>query len=208
MSKCFKDLGVSSTGCFAHTIQLAVNDAILTQRLVTDTVATCRRIVGHYKIHTKLYIKPTDKKQYLHYNSCHPTHVKKAIPYSQALRYRRIIDDDEELKLNLHTLLNKFTNRGYPTEYVSTQINKVFTKTRTETLQYKSQTQKDEEFNKFVNNGPFLPFIVTYKKQYDTGKKNLHYIFNELWLEFISTTNENIKKCFINTCPKIIFKKG
>ena len=87
---------------------------------------------------------------------------KKAIPHSQALRYRRIIDDDDELKLNLHTLHNKFINRGYPTEYVSTQINKVFTKTQTETLQYKSQTQKDGEFNKFVNNGPFLPLIVSY----------------------------------------------
>ena len=160
------------------------------------------------KIHTKLYIKPTDKKQYLHYSSCHPTHVKKAIPYSQALRYRRIIDDDDELKLNLHTLLNKFVNRGYPTEHVNTQINKIFLKTRTETLQYKTQKQKEEEFNNFVNNGPFLPLIITYKKQYDTGNKRLYNIFNELWLEFINTTNENIKECFINTSPKIIFKKG
>jgi len=133
---------------------------------------------------------------------------KKAIPYSQALRYRRIIDDDDELKQNLHTLHNKFINRGYPTEYVNTQINKVFTKTRTETLQYKSQTQKNEEFNKFVNNGPFLPLIGTYKKQYDIGNKHLYNIFNELWLEFINTTNENIRECFINTSPKIILKKG
>ena len=49
------------------------------------------------KIHTKLYSKPTDNQQYLHFSSCHPAHVKKAIPYSQALRYRRIIDVDTEL---------------------------------------------------------------------------------------------------------------
>ena len=49
ITKCFTDLGLSSTGCFAHTVQLAVNEGILSQRYVTDIIATCRRIVGHFK---------------------------------------------------------------------------------------------------------------------------------------------------------------
>ena len=36
-------------------------------------------------IQTDLFVKPTDKHQYLHRDSCHPTHCKTAIPYSQAL---------------------------------------------------------------------------------------------------------------------------
>ena len=42
------------------------------------------------RIITDLYTKPTDTHQYLHRHSCHPGHCKAAIPYSQALRLRRI----------------------------------------------------------------------------------------------------------------------
>ena len=70
------------------------------------------------KIHTKLYTKPTDKKQYLHFSSCHPGHVKKAIPYSQALRYRRIIDVDAALESAIKVLENKFLSRDYDSTLV------------------------------------------------------------------------------------------
>ena len=38
-------------------------------------------------ISTDLYTKPTDTHQYLHMNSCHPNHVKKAIAFSQYFTY-------------------------------------------------------------------------------------------------------------------------
>ena len=43
---------------------------------------------------TDLFCKPTDTHQYLHKSSCHPRHTKKAIPYGQALRFRRIYSDE------------------------------------------------------------------------------------------------------------------
>ena len=54
--------------------------------------------IENNNIYTRLYRKPTDKKEYLHYSSNHPHHMKKAIIYSQALRYRRIIDYDAVLR--------------------------------------------------------------------------------------------------------------
>ena len=42
------------------------------------------------KIETSLYTKPTDTHLYLHYSSYHPAHQKNSIPYSQAIRLRRI----------------------------------------------------------------------------------------------------------------------
>ena len=45
------------------------------------------------KLHTSLYTKPTDSHLYLHYSSFHPKHQKQSLPYSQALRLRRICSD-------------------------------------------------------------------------------------------------------------------
>ena len=52
-------------------------------------------ILENGKIETDLYCKPTDKHQYLQHPSSHPYHTKKSIPYSLALRLRRICSKDE-----------------------------------------------------------------------------------------------------------------
>ena len=39
---------------------------------------------------TNLYCKPADGHQYLHFKSCHPSHTKSSIIFSQALIMRRI----------------------------------------------------------------------------------------------------------------------
>ena len=47
--KAMDRLGVASLGCFAHTLQLIVNEGLLSQRSVSDVLAICRKIVGHFK---------------------------------------------------------------------------------------------------------------------------------------------------------------
>ena len=39
---------------------------------------------------TRLYHKPTDNKQYLHYNSAHPWKQKRSVPYGLLIRCKRI----------------------------------------------------------------------------------------------------------------------
>ena len=39
--------------------------------------------IAQNKIFTTLHKKPTDRHSYLHYNSCHPVHIKNSIIYSQ-----------------------------------------------------------------------------------------------------------------------------
>ena len=41
-----------------------------------------------------LYVKPTDKHQYLHATSCHVSRCKKSIPLSQTLRLNRICSEN------------------------------------------------------------------------------------------------------------------
>ena len=48
---------VKHLGCFAHTLQLVINDAVLSQRTVVDMLALSRRIVGHFKHSTQAITK-------------------------------------------------------------------------------------------------------------------------------------------------------
>ena len=50
-------------------------------------------------IETDLFTKATDKHQHLLSSSCHPHHTKKAVPFSLALRLRRICSTDVKFKL-------------------------------------------------------------------------------------------------------------
>ena len=53
---------------------------------------------------TDLFVKPTDTYQFLDPTSCHPYHCKKGIPYSQALRLKRICSDDETFDISCNDL--------------------------------------------------------------------------------------------------------
>ena len=46
-------------------------------------------------VSTDVYQKPTDTHPYLNYNAAHTPHLKKSIPYSQALGLRRTCSSDE-----------------------------------------------------------------------------------------------------------------
>ena len=65
MERAMKDAGVNSFGCFAHSLQLVVHDGVLNQRAVSDLLAVCRRIVGHFKRSTKATDKLKDIQQSL-----------------------------------------------------------------------------------------------------------------------------------------------
>ena len=70
-------------------------------------------ITKENKLKTTIYNKPTDEKSYLHAKSYHPESTKKAIPYSQSLRLKRICSDDLDYDENNKILLNKLVEHGY-----------------------------------------------------------------------------------------------
>ena len=55
--KAMTEANLPSLGCFAHTLQLVVNDGLLSQRVVKDLLAICRSIVGHFKHSSVAYHK-------------------------------------------------------------------------------------------------------------------------------------------------------
>jgi len=73
MIKAMTEANLPSFGCFAHTLQLVVNDGILTQRGVKDLLAVCRSIVGHFKHSSVAYHKLAQIQE----NSDLPKHTLK-----------------------------------------------------------------------------------------------------------------------------------
>ena len=101
-------------------------------------------------ISTDLYTKPTDKHQHLLYSSCHPLHTKKAIPFSLALRLRRICSTDATFNTRAAQLTN-LLKRGYSRNFVTKQIRRAADIPRRLTLQTKD-----------VNKPKRIPFITTF----------------------------------------------
>ncbi|XP_060556022.1 uncharacterized protein LOC132716717 [Ruditapes philippinarum] len=76
------------------------------------------------KLSTTLYTKPTDAHMYLHYSSFHPRHQKASIPYSQAVRIRRICSTDEQFEICTKQLTENLIARGYPRKLIYEAIKK------------------------------------------------------------------------------------
>jgi len=97
--------------------------------------------IKNNRLLTKLYRKPTDRQSYLNNKSYHPNSTKRGIPYSQALRMKRICSEQDELKKNLDHLKLTLLSRGYAKDHIDTQFQKVMSTKREDTLKYKSKEQ-------------------------------------------------------------------
>lgn len=74
------------------------------------------------RLQTKLYRKPTDTRQYLHFRSSHVRHCKTAIPYSQAHRFRRICSNQADFDSNCRELKTALLNKKYPEKVIDDAI--------------------------------------------------------------------------------------
>lgn len=78
--------------------------------------------LGEEGISTEMYVKPTNPQQYLHFSSCHPRHVKRAIPRSLSIRSNRLCSRPGDRGKHSENLKNKLTQRGYPQNLVENRI--------------------------------------------------------------------------------------
>jgi hypothetical protein len=76
------------------------------------------------KMTTDLYSKPTDKHQYLSSSSCQPKHSFKSIPFSQAIRIKRICSTVETTKQRLGDLCHHLKRRGYNDKVIESGFSK------------------------------------------------------------------------------------
>ena len=156
-------------------------------------------------IHTTVYTKPTDKKQYLYFTSSHPKHTTQAIPYSQAIRYRRIIDNDVLLDSELSVLSSRFLNRGYPLELLSSTSARVKLMSRDSVLKYKDKVLKQLSLERFLKGKSFLPLIVPFHQAFAS---NLLNVVRTYWNVMLSTADDDVIDVFRDEFPQLVFKRG
>lgn len=75
-------------------------------------------------IMTDIFYKPTDTHQYLHFNSCHPRHTKRAIPYNLARKTCTIVNSETVKIQRLHQLKQFLMKRNYPEKIIDDAIEK------------------------------------------------------------------------------------
>ena len=83
-------------------------------------------------ISTDIFQKPTDTHPYPHWTSAHPPHLKKSIPYSQALRLRRICSSTGVLEQRILEYSNVFLACGYKRDGALSEMRSLVIDTRRE----------------------------------------------------------------------------
>ena len=116
----------------------------------------CDVIRYNNRLKTDVHQKPTDCHPYLDYTSAHPSHFKSSIPYSQALRLRRICKDNNVLKERIKQYTNYFVACGYKTSFVKKEMERVLEVRRKDTL-VKKEKNKDNRIPLVVTYHPDLP---------------------------------------------------
>ena len=116
----------------------------------------CDVIRYNNRLKTDVHQKPTDCHPYLDYTSAHPFHFKSSIPYSQALRLRRICKDNNVLKERIKQYTNYFVACGYKRSFVKKEMERVLEVRRKDTL-VKKEKNKDNRIPLVVTYHPDLP---------------------------------------------------
>ena len=109
-------------------------------------------------ISTDIYSKPTDSHLYLPYNSSHPDHCKKAIPYGVALRIRRNCSTTPLLWSAVVNTKATSKQQNYNGNLVDKQFEKAMQLERSDVLKPKTKTKK-KPFPLVVDYNPRLPNI-------------------------------------------------
>ena len=91
------------------------------------------------RIESTIFYKPTDGHAYLKYDSEHPVGLKKSIPYSQFLRLKRIISEEDTFLEKAEEMSAFLINRDYPRKVVRDALRKANNISREEALTPKTK---------------------------------------------------------------------
>ena len=146
-SRSFLQLKFLAVSCNIHPTIKFTSSHSLTNVPFLDVMVS----LHNDTIQTDLYTKPTDKHQHLLSSSCHPQHTKTSIPFSLALRIRRICSTNATFQFRINELKTYLLARGYRNTFLDSQFLRAYNISRTGAL----QTNRHDSINR-------IPFVVTY----------------------------------------------
>ena len=142
------------------------------------------------KLETKLYRKESDRQAYLHRKSEHPESLKRSIPFSQALRLRRICSTNNEFQDSCDKLRNKLIERGCKQQETNEGIERTKTLDRKKLLEEKAKKQSNR-----------MPLILTYNRTLPNVKRAISNNWNLLHI------NQEFKDVFQEP-PILAFRRN
>ena len=142
------------------------------------------------KLETKLYGKESDRQAYLHRKSKHPESLKRSIPFSQALRLRRICSTNNEFQDSCDKLRNKLLERGYKQQEINKGIERTKTLDRRKLLEEKAKKQSNR-----------IPLVLTYNRTLPNVKRAISNNWNLLHI------NQEFKDVFQEP-PILAFRRN
>ena len=96
-------------------------------------------MIRDQELETTLYVKPTDRNNYLPFDSAHPYHCKKGLPYGQFLRIRRICSTEKDFIHHCVKKAAQLRQKGYPIALLNSAFERARANKRTDLLQPKGK---------------------------------------------------------------------
>ena len=127
---------------------------------------------------TNMYVKPTDRHQYLDYSWSHPNHIKPSIVYSQTVRTRGLCSLESDFLKHCTKMKSWFLKRGYQENMIDEVMKKV------------NFSEKGSNNSK---GSKWLPFVVTYHPSLSC---------------FSRTIKDNSNILYMNRKAKAVFSPG
>lgn len=144
---------------------------------------------------TTVYYKPSNTHQYLHFMSNHHPNLMKSLPFSQALRIKRIVSEEPRLKQALQEMTGFFKARGYDNRCLTSALKKIENIPRHQLL-----------IRKVRNNHNRIIFPLLYSPAMAGA---VRHFLNEIW-EWIKENSRDTpwETAFRTPPPLIAWKKG
>lgn len=122
--------------------------------------------ISDNKLTTRLYRKPTDRHRYLHFKSSHVKHWKTSIPYSQALRFKRICSEQSDFYANCVQLRESLIQQQYPPRIVEDAVRRADALNRKDLFSAKKQPSVQAQSNLVLTHSASVPNVSSILKKH------------------------------------------
>ena len=115
---------------------------------------------------TRVYLKPIDNKQYLHFHSAHPRKQKEMVPYRLLIRSRRICSEEKYFEEEARHIIQQLKHRKYPPDFLDKAYRKVANMKRQDLLRPSTHTD-NSKLRLITNYNPNNPDLRSVLNKYE-----------------------------------------